>query len=160
MTKKKKITKAEKNRRVQLITKLLCQRLSRGEILQYTTKKTDWDLVDRQIDTYIADATSRLKKQRAYNRDTEFVKLVKALDELYIKAKADKDYRTCLAIVRELSELLNLKEYKPVEIGDLNITQVNQEKNIYNIMSEKEAMVEWQRRQKLKASLESKKKKK
>jgi len=51
-------TKVEKNFRVDTVYKLLSEGNSRGQILQFAANQ--WNVSDRQVDTYIAEARDKL----------------------------------------------------------------------------------------------------
>ena len=134
-------------RRVHVVMKLLCNRLDRQDILEFIAKQDKehpdraWNVCERSVDYYIKKANARLKEQRAYDRDLEFSKIVRGYNELYVKAKADKDYRACRSILKDLSDLydmgkINLKvsgdSEAPLEIAGLDKLTVLDLKKLAN----------------------------
>lgn len=110
-----KPTKAEHEQRLSQIHALLVNNLSRKDICRYVSEKTTWGLTERSIDRYIAEATKMIQASAAFSRDLELGKAIARINDLYSRAHRVQDYKTCLAVQRELSELLGLYAPKRME---------------------------------------------
>jgi len=104
-----RITKAERNKRVTLVTELLLNGLTRREIIQYIRKRKEWAVGDRMIDRYIAAANKWIEEQANVKRTHEFGLAIARLNNLYKRSMAISDYKTALAIQREITSLLGLE---------------------------------------------------
>jgi len=102
----RKPTKFEHERRVDEVFGLLTAGLTRGQILSYVEQKTDWKVCPRTVDSYVAKATERFREAADVDRAVLAGKALARLDELYARALRIQDYKTCLAIQRELDKLL------------------------------------------------------
>lgn len=112
----KKSTKAEIEQRITLVYDMIVVGSSRAQVLQYVTKKTDWEVCDGMVDKYIARANDRLAEESQIHRATELGKSLSRLNTLYQKTLQVQDYARCLAVQRELNQLLGLYEPKQIEI--------------------------------------------
>lgn len=101
-------TRAEKETRVNKIYELLVAGHTRYKILQYVATRTDWDLNDRQIDNYIADANAMIAAESEWHRSRELGRAIRRLHDLYASCMKVQDYAKALATQRELNTLLAL----------------------------------------------------
>ena len=112
MTQNEDSTSAEVDSRVSTVYRLLLNGLRRREIIQYITEKTEWNIKERQIDHYIAKARNEIAEINEAEREGAYGMARKRLDDLYFKSMKINDYKTCLAIQKEISELEGLKTNK------------------------------------------------
>lgn len=120
-----KCTSAEKAARIATIYRLLLSGMRRREILQYVTEKTDWGLETSAIDKYIREATQEIKEVTAEEIDTARGMAYKRLDTLYYKSLLINDYKTALAVQKEMNELFGLKVIKQEISGNMGIMFVD-----------------------------------
>lgn len=79
----------------------------RAEILQYVAEKK-WNIETRTIDDYIRRAGVLFRKQSENQRARELGKAIERMNYLFMKTLDDKDYRTALAVQKEMGILLGL----------------------------------------------------
>lgn len=103
-----KATNAEVDRRVTTVFGLIVAGCTRAEIIRYSAEKTTWGVESRQIDAYIAQATVQLGEASKTSRAVELGKALARLNDLYAKSLRIQDYKACLAMQKEISELLAL----------------------------------------------------
>ena len=116
-----KCTSAEKAVRIATIYRLLLSGMRRREVLQYVTEKTDWGLQTSAIDKYIAEATKEIKEVTAEEIETARGMAYKRLDMLYFKSLLINDYKTALAVQKEMNELFGLKIIKQEISGNMEV---------------------------------------
>jgi len=110
-----KSPKAEIIRRVSKIVELLLDGFSRADILQNAAKK--WGVVERTIDTYIASANARIKKQ-AEETENEIFNVVRLrLENLYKKAIAANDRHLARLLLRDMTKLYGLDKSDRFKFG-------------------------------------------
>lgn len=104
-----RITKVEKNARVNVVYQWLINGMPTREIYSNAAKKhPDWNVNPRQIDAYIADARTLLEADAEYIRSEELGKAINRLNGLYAASRQVQDHARALAVTRELSKLLGL----------------------------------------------------
>jgi hypothetical protein len=108
MPKENKSTQAEKEARLNKVYELLISGATRYQIHQYANQKTEWDVAERQIDHYIAEANTLIAQEAEFHRAREFGRGVAALNDLYQRCMKVQDYARALAVRRELNSLLGL----------------------------------------------------
>jgi hypothetical protein len=116
-----KCTSAEKAVRIATIYRLLLSGMRRREVLQYVTEKTNWGLETSAIDKYIAEATREIKEVTAEEIETARGMAYKRLDMLYFKSLLINDYKTALAVQKEMNELFGLKIIKQEISGNMEV---------------------------------------
>lgn len=109
-------TTAQTEERVSTVLGLLMTGYSRRHILQYAAEKTNWAVATRMIDKYIAAANAEIKAIGRADRETEMVKTHQRLHELYMRCLRIQDYKTCLAVQKEIALLYGLHEPVRVEV--------------------------------------------
>lgn len=109
-----KPTKAERTQRITEVYKLLIIGLQRHDIIRYLAEKTAWELADRTVDLYIARATEQITAHAKFERASELGKAILRLNDLYARTTKIQDYKTAMAIQRELNELMGL--YAPTRL--------------------------------------------
>lgn len=103
-------TTPEISKRVDLVYEMLLQGIRRNVILQYASNKTDWNVSDRQVDTYISKANKLFEKESKIKHKLYFGRAVVRLEDVYARSIKDKDNRTALAVLREMIDFLSLKD--------------------------------------------------
>lgn len=111
----KRVDASQANERVSKIYELKVLGLSRAEIIQYVSEKTEWNITDRQIDNYILQATERLKAQAEYESNEQLGMAISRLNKLYQSNLKVQDYKGALAVQRELNSLLGLHAPQKVQ---------------------------------------------
>lgn len=117
MPKEDKSTQIEKEARIQLICELLTRPgipKRRQFILQYVSKKTDWNISTRQIDNYIDEATTLLKSS-PIDKELELVKLYHGYEFLEKKNLEIEDYKEVRAIWESKAKLFGLNEAEKIQ---------------------------------------------
>jgi hypothetical protein len=99
--------------------------MRRREVLQYVTEKTDWGIETSAIDKYIAEATKEIKEVTAEEIETARGMAYKRLDTLYYKSLLINDYKTALAVQKEMNELFGLKIIKQEISGNMGVQFVD-----------------------------------
>ena len=119
-----KSTNAEYEARIAAVYRLLLQGSRRRDILQYT-ENVGWGVSESMVDKYIAAATAEIAEVTEREKQTALGMAYKRLDMLFSEAHRDKDFKTCLAVQRELNELGGLKIIKQEISGSMGIMFVN-----------------------------------
>lgn len=114
MPKEKKSNSVEHGKRVNFIYESLILGISRRDLFLYVQKEhPEWDVSQNMIDRYTAVARRILRNESQEIQTEEFTKAVERLQMLFNLSKKVQDYKTCLAVQRELSLLLGL--HKPIK---------------------------------------------
>ncbi len=120
-----KCTKAEKAARVALVYRLLLSGMRRREVLQYVTDKTDWNISEPMVDKYLREATDEIKQVTDEEMETARGMAYKRLDTLYYKSLLINDFKTALAVQKEMNELFGLKITKVEHSGSMGVTVID-----------------------------------
>jgi len=115
----------EMRARVATVYRLLLSGLRRREIIQYVDEKTDWGVQPRTVDNYIRKATAEIKEVTDEELKTARGMAHKRLDTLYYKSLLINDYKTALAVQKEINELFGLKTAKIEHSGDVGVLIVD-----------------------------------
>ena len=110
-----------KEARVNFVLKMILSGMARYEIIQecmklqtdaYKTSKSylNWGVKSGSIIDYYNIANRLLKKESKVHRGYLIGKHKRQLFDLYNKSLDSKDYKNCLAIIKELNETFGLKE--------------------------------------------------
>jgi hypothetical protein len=122
MPKENKSTNIEVENRVNEIFTALTKGISSVEMFQYVSEKFTWNVTSRQIYNYVQEANKKYTELAEKNKDVEFGKAVSRLTLLFEKSLKVQDYKTCLAIQKEINTMFGT--YEPTkQIIDANITQ-------------------------------------
>ena len=111
-----KATKAEIERRVTTLFKLMLKGYGRADMLQYVSEndaknpETAWNISERQLENYIARANERFKEYSESQRSGMLDKAVMRLEYVYMQCIKVQDYSKAIAALRELNLLLGLHE--------------------------------------------------
>jgi hypothetical protein len=111
----KRNTDYEVNRRVEEVANLLVIEQKRAEIIQFAANK-NWQISDRQVDTYIKKAKELLKteaQESTKNRLAERAKAKRALVTMRNKCMNIQDYARAIQAQKEINKLFAL--YEPQE---------------------------------------------
>ena len=114
MPREDKITAVERDQRVDLVCEFLIKGLTRAQMLQYISKKTTWNVVDRQVDNYISSAKKKIKGSDI-DRDFEIKKAMRRLENLYVKNEKNEDYRECRTVIESMAKLFGWNEPSKVD---------------------------------------------
>lgn len=107
-------TKATKIKRVNKVYDLIIKGYSRADILQYATKNK-WNVIDRAVDEYIAEATELFKKHGAVDREEMTGIALLRLTHIVKENIEAKDYRTAIAAMKEIHAISGI--YAATEIN-------------------------------------------
>ena len=84
-------------------------------MIQYVSKKTDWNISNRQVDTYISEAKEKIKNSGS-DKDFEIKKAKMRLEKLYQKNESIEDYKEWRALIETMSKLFGWSEPKKIEV--------------------------------------------
>jgi len=104
-----KSTSVELEARVSAIYRLLLSGMRRQEIIQYVADKTDWGVSERTIDTYMEHARKEIAEVTSEERQASLGMAYKRLDMLYFKSLLINDYKTALAVQKEINDINGIK---------------------------------------------------
>jgi len=119
-----KSTNAEFLSRVTAVYRLLINGTSRRDILDYAESQ-QWGVTSSMVDKYISAARSEIAAVTQEERDAALGLAYRRLDKLYLRSYTDGDYKTCLAIQKEMNELFGLKVIKQEISGNVGIMFVD-----------------------------------
>ncbi len=99
----------ELEERLDSVKTLLCRGLDRTTILSYAAEMK-WDSAPEQVDDWISAAMLQLAEDAgAIDTDAELGKAIARLNHLYMNATKVQDFKTALAIQKEINKVLTLK---------------------------------------------------
>lgn len=124
---KKKATPVLAILKVNDVYTMLVKGAGRADIIQYAAEKK-WDLSDRQIDAYIAEAKAIFREHAAFDREEEYGKARDQLRDLYQRNHRVQDYKAAHAVRKDLSELHDLYPAKTLKTINVNIEREDLEK--------------------------------
>ena len=103
----------ELEQRIEVVMTLLSRFMNRQQILQYASKKTDWDVSSRTIDDYISKAKEKLREKE----DPEQIrgKIYRNFEMLFKKNLENEDFRECRNVLESIAKLTGANE--PEEIS-------------------------------------------
>lgn len=117
-------TKLEKERRLQKVFELVLKGYRREQIYKIVTDKKmmasfggAWTFTIGHLDCYLKEVKEMFKEYARYESIVEFGKAYTRLQELFANAKTTKDK---LAVLKEMNEVLGLKEIKINLGGQIN----------------------------------------
>ena len=119
-----KSTKAEYEARIAAVYRLLIQGSRRRDIMQYV-ENAGWGVSESMVDKYIAAATAEISEVTELEKKAALGMAYKRLDMLFSLCHTEKDFKTCLAVQRELNELGGLKIEKHEVTGNMGIMFVD-----------------------------------
>lgn len=117
-TRSGKASKSEMISRINLVLKLLLLGYKHNKILWYFKEKNDppLELSNMTITTYIRRATAEIEKKADFYKKRELGKALARLETLYEKSYIINDFKNCLAVQKEINDLLGLAEPQKMEI--------------------------------------------
>lgn len=105
-----KATKSEVKKRISKIADLLVSGLTRAQILQYVVEKTDWNLKDRQVDTYIQRANNSFKATPGIDRTQQYQRAIRRMEMILSACIKVQDFARAIAAAKELHTLMAIYE--------------------------------------------------
>ena len=99
-------TKVEKNFRVDTVYKLLSEGNSRGQILQFAANQ--WNVSDRQVDTYIAEARDKLLADAEMERPAWVAEALQRLRTYEQAAYKSRQNQVAINAVQAQAKLIGL----------------------------------------------------
>lgn len=111
-----KASVSEIEERVSRVYELLISGAKRADILQYATKKA-WGVEDRQVDNYIARAKEEITRLARIDRDYALGAARARLNLLFYRALNIQDFKTALAVQKEINALEGFNAPKKIEIS-------------------------------------------
>lgn len=128
--KKPRATKAETERRIQLLVDYITDEIQAGKIhinlFQFISGSgyiADWQISDRQARNYITRAWEKFAEMMETAKNKERAVAIMRLNTLYQKSFERKDYRGALWIQAEINRMLGLNEPDKLTLdGDLRTT--------------------------------------
>ena len=84
--------------------------------------RSEWNLSERMIYKYINKAKNEFKKYAKTEAQVEIGKAINRLNKLFNSSLQIMDYKTCLAVQKEINSMLGLNEANKIEITDHKIT--------------------------------------
>lgn len=108
---------AEIELRIQTVYEMIIKGATRPFILRYAAN--NWDLKERQTDTYIGIANERIQKVfNERNKQKLINKHLAKISDLYVKNYTIEDFRECRNLLESERKLLGLDE--PVKNENIN----------------------------------------
>ena len=110
--KKRRISAAQLAERVATVAELVCAGLTDSEVARYIRTKTTWgEVTPAEIfDEYVDRARQAIRANAEPDQTYRLGQSLSRLDDLYKKSSAIQDYKTCLAVQKEINRLLGLDE--------------------------------------------------
>jgi len=112
--------KADKNiveQRIKDIATLLINGNSREVIVLHCSEK--WNIGERQADKYIARAKVLVEKSVKRKLEYDYAKAVRRYEDLYKLSLEKKDYKTALAVNKEITTLQGLFKQQFEHAGEI-----------------------------------------
>lgn len=103
----------EETSRVMLVHELLLRNATRQEIIKYFQEKLNIKIGTTLVDSYIRKAKNQIRDNVLIDREYEFAKAKEQYEFLYKMAVQNKDYKTALAVKKEMNEMLRIYTYDP-----------------------------------------------
>ena len=102
----KKSTTAEKSFRVSTVYGLLCDGMSRADILQFCAD--NWDIKERNADTYIAEARALIEQDCSLSRQAFLAETIASLRQVRQSAGRRGQHQVVVNAIRLQAELVGL----------------------------------------------------
>lgn len=123
--KKPKSTNIEYNRRVEYVMELLkLKNYTRTQIFRYISENTEWNVTQRQIENYMAEANARLIEDfnNSTQREKIITKIYNRLEDIYERADDMEDLNTMRGVLKDYREVFGIDAPKTTE----NKTEITQ----------------------------------
>lgn len=121
-----RMTKEQREYYILYIYRHILRRIGTNEIWE-KIQEDGFEYHERTFHNLVAEARSRLVDQAEIVMETELDKAIKHLEELFFSALDGGDLKTALAVRREWSETLGLKQDKVVVVQDLSKKAIEEE---------------------------------
>ena len=131
MAKETKSNDFEKEERIDIVCEFLIKGLTRGQMFQYVSNKTEWNITQRQLDNYIAEAKEKIKNSDT-DKGFEIQRAKKRLEKLYVKNESLEDYKECRALIDTSAKLFGWNEAEKHDVNvkaDFDITKIYKSEN-------------------------------
>lgn len=115
VNKQAKSTKAEVYKRIGEVQSLLLEGFTRSHILQYGSK---WQLSERMIDEYIAQANANIKEVSRAGLENDLAIIVSAMWEAFRRAKIQNNVGEQRQTLMAIAKLKGLDETKVTHVID------------------------------------------
>lgn len=114
--------------RLDSVKTLLCRGLDRATVLQYAAEMK-WEAAPGQVDDWISAAQLQLAEDAgAIDTEAELGKAIARLNYLYMNASKVQDFKTALAIQKEINKVLTLKVKAAGTAGGTNTGELTRPK--------------------------------
>ena len=120
-----KPTQAERERRVEIVLKLVLSSTSYRDIVRYCA--SEWGVQSRAVDNYIAEARAAIKVSAAQHRESIFDNHIEQLRFLMAKAFSKGDLYLVRNLLKDQAELYGLNQPQELDIN-LNDARTNEER--------------------------------
>lgn len=108
----------ERQSRVNEVAKAILNGFSNRKILlQFLTESYKWDVIDRTLDGYIADAKDLLSSINENEVEFEKTLALNRLDSLYNLNFKIHDFRECRNIIESRSKLLGISSPEKIQLS-------------------------------------------
>ena len=105
------------NERIVTISELLIEGKNRQNILQFNSE--NWELSERQIDTYIGKATELIKSELIKDSEYSLSKAIKRFEFIYKTAIEKEDFKLALQANKELCAIQGLTKIELEHSGNI-----------------------------------------
>ena len=131
-----KAHKKEVYERAAKVSELLASGLTVKQIQQYAAEKLNWNTTERAIFKYIAKANEIFAQESKAKVAEEFGKGLRRLNMLFASSLKIQDFKACLAIQREINNMLGFTSKQQLVVhGDIN-QQTNNNQSIATLQLE------------------------
>ena len=115
MPKEEKSNSYEKEKRIDIICEMIIKGFSNNQIFRYVSEKSNWNITQRQVENYLAEAKEKIKNSES-DKDFEIKKAKMRLERLYQKNESIEDYKECRALIDTMAKLFGWSEPKKIEV--------------------------------------------
>lgn len=119
----KKPTNAELDIRYATIAEMIVKGQNREDIVRFASK--EWNVGDRTVDNYIAQAHSKLRVNTKKEIDTYRDIALSRYEDLYKRNFNIQDYRECRQVQSDIVDLLGIAEAQKLELsGGIEVKKI------------------------------------
>lgn len=97
---------AARKERVQKVAEMILQGLSVAQVEKLMKEKFGWEVTPEQLVQYVSLANEGFNQASRAVASTEFGKAMSRLNMLYAASMKINDYKTCLAVQKEINDLM------------------------------------------------------
>jgi len=105
------------NERIVNVVDMLIEGKNRQNILQFNSE--NWNLSERQIDSYIGKATAIIKSELVKDSEFSLSKAIKRFEFIYQRAIETKDYRLAMQTNKEICVIQGLFKIEVEHSGNI-----------------------------------------